>query len=102
MFALLGPDGATAFRDFEQTSYYRETLRPLTPALTAANAPLSAAQSDRLVRLLIANDHPQRENATDLGTASHIDWSTVIAQAENFLTPPQLAALRAFAARSLH
>ncbi|HWA85764.1 MAG TPA: sigma-70 family RNA polymerase sigma factor [Opitutus sp.] len=97
MFAMLGPDGAAAFHDFEQTSYYRGFLQPLTPALAAANIPLSADQSARLVRLLVANDHPQRENATDLGAESRIDWPAVIQQAGNFLTPAQQSALHDFA-----
>ncbi|HVU25399.1 MAG TPA: hypothetical protein VHE13_14830 [Opitutus sp.] len=95
----LGPDGAAAFADFEATSAMRGYLQPLTPALSAANVPLSPAQSDQLVHLLIANNHPQRINATDLGTENRIDWTAVVAQARHFLTPSQLAGLEDFAHR---
>jgi hypothetical protein len=95
---LLGEDGLVAFRDYERTSYYREGfVAQITPMF--ALDPLSPQQTEQLVRLVAANDHPQRLKPTDLGTESLIDWNSVTLQASNTLSPAQIAVLRAYAAQ---
>jgi RNA polymerase sigma factor (sigma-70 family) len=96
MKAMLGREGFAAFNDYEQMSAYRGYLDPLSPRLSAANATLSDQQADQLIRTIIANNHPQRMSPTDLGTNSHIDWTSVTQQANNFLTPTQLSILNDF------
>jgi hypothetical protein len=101
MQELLGNDGYSAFGDYEKTSFYRTAfLDRVTPLLNAANASLSPAQSEQLVRIIAANDHPQRRNATDLGTESRVDWVAVADGAGKLLTPTQVKVLKQFAAQS--
>ena len=96
---MLGEEGFAAFNDYEEISAYRGYLNPLNPQFSAANAALSAEQSDRLLRTIIANNHPQRKNPTDLGSASQIDWASVERQTNSFLNPTQQIILSAFVQR---
>jgi RNA polymerase sigma factor (sigma-70 family) len=97
MREMLGADGFAAFNEYESMSYYRGFVEPLAPKLAVKNEPLSAEQSDRLARVIHANDHPRHDNPTDLGSTSHIDWSAVTEEARGFLTPTQLTVLQDFA-----
>lgn len=96
MKEMLGEEGFAAFSDYEQISGSIVYLSPLNPKFSAANAPLSPEQSDRLLRVIIANNHPRRKNPTDLGMISHIDWSAVEQQANRVLNPTQQSILSDF------
>jgi hypothetical protein len=99
---LLGNDGYEAYGAYEKTSYYREAfVSPMLNDFTSAAAPLSDAQFTQLTEVIAANDHPHQRTSTDVGNESSIDWQNVLSQAAGFLTPGQLAVIRARAGHRL-
>jgi hypothetical protein len=93
---LLGPDGYDAYASYEKTSYYRDAfVSPMLADFTTTAAPLSDSQFTQLTDVIAANDHPYQRAPTDVGNESSIDWQTVLSQSSSFLTPAQLAVIRA-------
>lgn len=100
IYQLLGPAGRAAYGEFEQLSFYTAAyLEPLQPALAAAHAPLTAAQSEQLPPLFARHAHSARAQMTDIYTTTTMDWDAVLAEAGAILDPAQLAVLRQHAAR---
>jgi hypothetical protein len=97
---LLGADGYEAYTAYEKTSFYRQVyVSPMVGYFTAADAPLSDIQFIQLTDVIAANDRPDQRVSTDVGQESSIDWQAVLSQSSAFLTPAQLAMIRA---RSSH
>lgn len=90
---ILGPEGQHAFAEYEQLSFFRLLAGPFTSELAAAGAPLSDAQSEQLVRTIIANHSTVRGDRTDVGTRSVVNWIGVAQQSAAFLTPAQQAVM---------
>ncbi len=97
---ILGPEGYEAYKAYSLSSYYQAgTIAPLAPHFAAAGAPLSAQQQQQLARLVAQHDHPVKQRATDLGSVSQIDWSSVARDATTILSPAQLAVIQARAGK---
>jgi len=95
---LLGDDGYAAYAAYEKASYYQQAfVQPIMPGFSAAGAALTDAQTEQMVRIVAANDHPVRLSPSDVGSESRIDWDSVLAEAAGILTPPQRAVLQSWA-----
>jgi hypothetical protein len=93
---LLGAEGYDAYTSYEKTSFYRQVyVSPMVGDFNAAAVPLSDFQFTQLTDVIAANDRPYQRAATDVGKVSSIDWPAVLAQSSAFLTPAQLAVIRA-------
>lgn len=93
---LLGTEGYDAYIAYEKTSFYRQVYTsPLVVDFNAAAVPLSDFQFTQLTDVIAANDRPYQAAPTDVGKESSVDWTAVLAQSAAFLTPAQLAVIRA-------
>lgn len=80
---LLGADGYRVLRAASDARPARQLVFELCEALYFTEAPLGAPAAQQLVRVM--TEHRSREG---------FDWESVCAQAETFLTPAQMPALR--------
>lgn len=95
--ATLGDEAVPVFRDFISTADLREQVSSLAVSSFNAGAPLTPAQGDAL--LLLSVDRSSTTGAEVRIDPRSVDWMTVEREAEKFLTPPQLEALRGMNAR---
>jgi hypothetical protein len=93
----LGSQFVPAFRAFVATSELRGLVGNLAACTYYTEAPLTAALTDRLLQTCAACRTPQANEAY-LDPAD-IDWPAALAQAQYFLAPAQLDALRALVAK---
>jgi hypothetical protein len=88
--AILGPETARRFEQFQREIPFRTQVSKLATQLYATDQPLSPAQSNQLVAVLL-------NSATDTNgqlTRTISRWDDVFAQAGGFLTPLQLDTLK--------
>ncbi len=97
--ATVGEQYKTAFRDYVATSALRSIAGELAANTYYTDTPLTAAQADRFLRVCVECRGPKAVD-TYIEPAT-IDWSAVIARAEQFLAPQQMQALRAGLAKQL-
>jgi hypothetical protein len=90
MRGTFGDATVQAFQRYRDTLPAREVTRELTNMLFYSEAPLTVPQAEQLVAVVAANSR-NAQNRVDL---SAINNEAVAAQAQAFLSPPQLAALR--------
>ena len=93
---LFGSDGFKDYGDYERTSAVRPTVDGL---FRAAGVSVSDQQADQVTRLVIKNTEIYRAKATDISSRARIDWSAIAREAESVLTPVQVEAIKAKAAR---
>jgi hypothetical protein len=84
--ALLGEAGARQAMEFERTLPVREGVATIASTATLAGVPLTAAQSEQLLRVLVA---ATPRNPDDTLNMREIDWERVSEQARQFLSPAQ-------------
>jgi hypothetical protein len=116
---LLGPQGFNQYQNFERTAPQRETVEQLAQRLSYTSTPLTLHQQDQLVQVL-ATTAATPKNVTNakgeavvkakpaqsiaplpgalaglgIGSAARAPiTATAVAQAQNFLSPEQVAAL---------
>jgi RNA polymerase sigma factor (sigma-70 family) len=95
---LEGQAGYDAMRAYDETASVRVVFLPSAhTALAAAGIPLSAQQAEQLLPLFAQNMKYVHEKPADILAVGHLDWPAFLDQAGAILTPPQVAALRAFA-----
>jgi hypothetical protein len=95
---VLGREGYQAYIEYMRTTFYRDgVMGGLLPRFASSASPLSDAQMSELVRVVAANDHPERISPMDIGSRAKIDWDAVVAQSRGVLTPSQLALLENYA-----
>lgn len=100
LLELLGPEGYSAYRDYEKSSALRVAyVEPAQAELVRANLPLSPAQAEGLLMVFSRNARSVQARPTDIGTTGLMDWDGVVAQAGTWLSPAQLAVLRSYVAR---
>ena len=93
---MLGPDGMAAYSDYESTSAYRMGfIEPMRPVFLAASVPLSSAQEEKFIRIIMANVTTYRGKPTDLGSRRRFDWNAIQSQAYAVLAPAQQPLLKA-------
>ena len=106
--AAIGQQKFDEYKHFESTQSQRAAVNQLTKSLSYTNSPLSDTQSSQLVNLLTQNKpaptHTDGRNVAAVppgGTGPGVSMSrgtpltdAVIAQAQSFLTPIQVDALR--------
>jgi hypothetical protein len=97
LHTLLGDAGYEQLKQFGATAGIREVVRSLASDLYHGSAPLTAQQGEQLVQL-VANHSGQNSSGYNPASA---DWETIFAQAAQFLTDTQIAALRAERAQML-
>ncbi len=97
---ILGAEGYREFRDYEGTSAYRMAIvRPVSTVLQDAGVPITETQSSRLIAVLASNNQPVRRNSTDVTKEANIAWDAVLAEAAEFISPPQMVILESEFAR---
>lgn len=97
---ILGEDGYAASQDYEMTSFYRGAfVEPMSDMFSVINAPLSAEQTERLVRALDANKQQRKAKPTDIGSTISMNWDAVIGQMDGTLTPAQMNVIQTYANR---
>jgi RNA polymerase sigma factor (sigma-70 family) len=89
---LLGPEGSETYLDYERTSAYRPAIVEI---FKAARVEISDDQTDQVTRLVLQAMETYHEKPTDISSHVRIDWNAVAHNAENMLTPAQLAVIRA-------
>jgi hypothetical protein len=85
MAALLGPERANAYQDYEDTAASRQRGNNLATMLTQAGKPLTAAQSKSLTGLLAAEQLRQRDELKSMmasGQTAQLSQMTQMSQAE--------------------
>ena len=98
---LLGEAGYENFKQFEKARGNRELIASLAGALYVSEAPLTAAQGESLAEVLASTTRTERTPMADDGKgqlnriSTVTDWAGVQKKAQAFLSPPQLAALKA-------
>jgi RNA polymerase sigma factor (sigma-70 family) len=92
---LLGDDGYRQFTEFNRVDPARELTVEVASSLYFTEAPLTPAQSERLIEILDNNRSPQSGPQ-----ASPFDWDAVLAQAGEMLLAPQLAAVNGVRVRA--
>ncbi|HUR56725.1 MAG TPA: hypothetical protein VM029_03390, partial [Opitutaceae bacterium] len=106
----LGNERYAVYRDYERTLAHRETVAQLEQRLSYGTAPLTPAQGDALVRILVASTPAETTGGPAVSIVLAASGTTVpilqatapagrvtdegIAQAQAVLTPVQLTALR--------
>lgn len=97
---ILGKDGYAAYRDYERTSFYRVVfVEPMSDMFSKINAPLSADQTQQLVRSLDTNKQQRKAKPTDIGSTLTMDWDAVINQMSGTLSPVQVNVIRVYGDR---
>src|ERR1041384_6935842 len=91
LHGLLGDAGYEQLKQFGATAGIREVVRSLASDLYHGSTPLTAQQGEQLVQV-VANHSSQNSSGSNPASA---DWEAIFAEAGTFLTPAQLAALRA-------
>jgi RNA polymerase sigma factor (sigma-70 family) len=93
--AILGPNGDEQLSQFARTVDARaSTVDPLASSLYYADSPLTAGQADQLMQIVAANTGGFK--VTGLATTSpETNWDAVLTQAQQVLTPPQIATFQA-------
>lgn len=118
---LLGPQRFNQLQNYERTAPQRETVDQIAQRLSYTSAPLSARQSDQLVQLLATSGPPPAATGTSgrkraapearpaepvaslpgsvsglgIGSTNTVVISNAaLAQAQTFLSPPQVAVLQ--------
>jgi hypothetical protein len=90
--ALLGDEGYRQYLDFSRQEPARTLTSELGRALYFTSAPLNSEQARQLTQLFVQGSASyQQGKKVDLAA---VDWEQAIAQAQSFLSPPQLSALR--------
>ena len=111
--ASLGSERYAVYRDYEDTLPQRTVIAQLEQRLSYSPTPLSPAQSDSLVRILVAHAPPPAaadtpraatvvvgatapvaEAVTESHAATAVVTNDVIAEAQTLLAPNQVAAFR--------
>jgi hypothetical protein len=87
---LLG-DHYGAYGDYERTSSYRSSLGDM---FSHFSVPLTDPQIDLLVPMIVQHTQYVRARPSDISTQAVTDWSAVAHDADELLTPAQLAILR--------
>ncbi len=93
--ALLGRDGQRAYFDFEASSFYRSLVQPVAARLDREKLPVTDEERTRLVALAKANMRRTKPDPTSMGSEVTVEWEPVIASAAAFLSPAQIAVIRA-------
>jgi RNA polymerase sigma factor (sigma-70 family) len=89
---LLGTEGYRQYLDFSRQEPARNLASELAKALYFTPAPLSSDQARQLTQLFVQGSaNYQQGKSVDLAA---VNWDDAIAQAQAFLSPPQIAALR--------
>lgn len=86
----LGDATVQALRHHRETMPAREVTRELAGLLFDTAAPLTLPQAEQLVEIVAANSR-NAQNGIDLAA---MNQEAIVAQAQAFLSPPQLVALR--------
>jgi hypothetical protein len=95
----VGAQYAPAFRDYVATSALRSITGELAANTYYTDTPLTSAQADRLLQVCV---ECRGLNAVDAYIEpATVDWSAVLARAEQFLAPGQMQAFRAGLAKQL-
>ncbi len=95
----VGAQYVPAFRDYVATSALRSITGELAANTYYTDTPLTSAQADRLLQVCVECRGP---NAVDAYIEpATVDWSAVLARAEQFLAPGQMEAFRAGLAKQL-
>jgi RNA polymerase sigma factor (sigma-70 family) len=90
--ALLGDEGYQEYRDFSRQEPARTLASELGRALYFTSTPLTTEQARQLTQLFVQGSARYQEGKTiDLAA---VDWDAAIVQAQAFLAPAQLSALR--------
>lgn len=97
--ATVGEQYQTAFRHYVATSALRSIAGELAANTYYTDTPLTASQADRFLRVCVECRGPKAAD-TYIEPAT-VDWSAVIARAEQFLAPQQMQALRAGLAKQM-
>lgn len=95
----LGLEFVAPFRAYVLTSDLRAVAGELAANTHFTEAPLTAAQADRLVQLCVEHRGPDKGYARI--DENEIDWPAVVARAGEFLVPAQVHALRATLSKRL-
>ena len=90
MRGAMGDATVQAFRHFRETQPAREVTRELAGRLFDTDASLTPAQAEQLVEVIAANAR-NAQNGVDLSVMNH---AAILNQAQAFLSPSQLTALR--------
>lgn len=104
--ALLGPQRAAAYQDYEQTAPSRQRVSNLTNMMTQAGKPMTAEQSKSLTTLIVAEQRRQESEAKTLATSGQSPQQSqaeraiegdrrVLAAAADFLDAGQIELMRA-------
>ena len=86
--AALGDDGYKSFQQYSALGPERNVADQLASELYSTNEPLTPAQADQLVQVLMDN-----RNTGPAARSSAYDWNAVIAKAGAILSPQQVAVL---------
>ena len=97
---ILGEAGFAEFGRYERSYPAREAVAGLLGNLAFAGAPLTREQANQLTLTIAGQStgYQKGERVADRGT--DVNWSAAVAQAQQFLSPTQLDALRAHAAHA--
>jgi hypothetical protein len=87
--ALLGDYGHARWRDYERAAPVRDSVRAIAAAAAVDGIPFTSPQTQRLIEML-ASAMPMMERVDRLDP-TRTDWTAVMAQARQILTPEQFA-----------
>lgn len=90
---VIGDARLRALQDFDRAQAMRPTADAVASLLVASGTPLSAGEADQLTQVLAEASGQYRRGGRPSWETT--DWDSVLARAEDFLAPPQQAALRA-------
>ncbi len=91
--SLLGPQGYQNLRDYNRVLTMRSTAEDVASFTAGSGSPMTGPQTEQLTRVLAEASASYRNGGRPNWTTT--DWDDVLGKASAFLTPPQLAALRA-------
>ena len=89
---VLGDTAYQQFQQYQRTQLVRTIAVGLAGAVYNTDTPLSAQQADQLTQILANNSPSYLQGGTALPNS--VNWNAALTQAQYFLTPQQLAALK--------
>lgn len=95
--AILGEAGLRDYQTYERSYGARETVTSLLGNLVHAGAPLTSPQLNQLTQLVAEHSASYQKGGRVPNRAQDVRWDAVLAQAPEFLSPPQVEALHAMA-----